>query len=501
MMKKRRFTLLTSLTALLMVCLLAAAFLTLFLTEAGRGRELAAAAVVPQGATIVRVAIALGQTGTTLTVQEGSYSLGDPDRGTEAGTAAAGQSLSISPAGSGLAVSQDGAVVDITGSRFLATPQGEGRTLINCGSRTYRGSFLVENKGGVLNVINVLDVDLYLLGVLPLEMGMSSTPAEALKAQAVVSRTYALRKKSATNSYDLVSGSIDQMYGGYGSEKAYTTAAVEATRGQAIFYDGQLIAAFFSANTGGYTEDAENVWNEALPYAKATPSPYDAYALETAQDSTGYPGYTYQWQVRYTIAELESRIAKWNQDNPSSPINIGGLRQLGGYALAYDPSTRAITNRQNASGRITRLDLIGGANTYSLYRESVRTFLGLRSTLFTITPEGGTAVRNGVGVTVMLGQNIRESKAVAAYGKASEINPGSDSFYIVTAEGVKKINKDESGTVTGYVFDGKGYGHGVGMSQWGAIGMARAGSTYGQILEHYYNQGKNDGRLTVRIVQ
>ncbi len=472
------------------------------LLDIGGSRQLEAAVTVPQGASIVRVAVALNQSSAVLTVREGTYSLGDPDKGIEAGAAGAGQRLSLSPAGSGLSVSQEGNTVNITGSRLLLTPQGEGRTLINHGSRTYRGSFLVENKNGTLNVINILDVDLYLLGVLPMEMGMSTAPPEALKAQAVVSRTYALRKKSANGSYDLVSGTADQLYGGYGNEKSFTTAAVEATKGQAIFYDGKIIEAFFSANAGGYTEDAENVWNEALPYAKAVASPYDAYALEMAQDSTGYPGYTYRWQVRYTIAELESRITKWNQDNPSIPINIGSFRQLKGYALAYDPNTRKITDRSNSSGRITKLDIVGSTNTFSMHRETLRSFLSLRSTLFTITPEGGTTVLNGAGSAVMLGQSIRESRAVAAYGKAAEINPGSNSFYVITAEGVKEMNKDESGTVTAYVFDGKGYGHGVGMSQWGAIGMAQqAGMTYGQIIEHYYNQGKNDGRLVIKTVQ
>ncbi len=490
---KKAFTLLSF--CILMLLLVSA-------LPCGNSGELAAAAVIPQGAAIVRVAVAVGQSSSVLTVREGSYSLGDPDKGTEAGVVSAGQKLSLSPAGSGLSVSQEGNTVNITGSRLLLTPQGEGRTLINCGSRTYRGSFLVENKNGVLNVINILDVDLYLLGVLPMEMGMSTAPAEALKAQAVVSRTYALRKKTAAASYDLVSGTADQLYGGYGNEKSYTTAAVEATKGQAIFYDGQMIEAFFSANAGGYTEDAENVWNEALPYAKAVASPYDAYALETLQDSTGYPGYTYRWQVRYTIAELESRIAKWNQDNPSIPINIGGLRQLKGYSLAYDANTRKITDRQNSSGRITKLELVGSTNTFAMHRETLRSFLSLRSTLFTITPEGGTTVLGGSGAAVMLGQSIRESRAVAAYGKAAEINPGSNSFYVITAEGVKEMKKDEAGTVTAYVFDGKGYGHGVGMSQWGAIGMAQqAGMTYGQIIEHYYNQGKNDGRLVIKTVQ
>jgi stage II sporulation protein D len=352
-----------------------------------------------------------------------------------------------------------------------------------------------------LHIINILDVDHYLLGVLPLEMGLSTVPVEALKAQAVVSRTYALNKKSSSGSYDLVSGVVDQLYGGYGNEKLFTSAAVESTKGLAIHFDGRLISAFFSSNSGGYTEDSENVWNETLLYARSTASPYDAYAMDVSQDSTGYPGNTYAWQVKYTVGEIQSRIEEWNRNNPSSPINVGSLRSITGYSFAHDPDTGKITDKYNASGRITRLDLAGASGSTSLYKESVRSFLGLRSTLFTIAPEGGIAVRNGAGATVMLGQSIRESYAVAAWGQPAQINPGSNSYYIATADGVKEMRKDDTGTVTAYVFDGTGFGHGVGMSQWGAIGMANAGMTYTQIIEHYYNQNKHDGRLAIMPVR
>ena len=473
--------------------------LCILLSSGRPGDRAEGATGIPQGDTIVRVALGIGQSGVTLSVSRGSFTAVDPDRGTEVGAAVAGQKYSISPAGGGVNVSRDGAVLSSGTSRILLKPGDEATDILMYGAAGYRGSFLVENKNGVLNVINVLDVDHYLLGVLPLEMGLSTAPPEALKAQAVVSRTYALHKKSDTGSYDLVAGQYDQMYGGYTSEKAHTTAAVEATRGQALYYDGRLIEAFFSSNSGGYTEDAENVWNEALPYAKAVASPYDAYALEAAQDSAGYPGNTYRWQVRYTIAELQDKITEWNRNNPDSRVNIGSLRSLSAYALAYDPTTRRITDLPNTSGRITRLDLTGTGGTHSLYRDSIRALLGLRSAMFTVTPEGGIAVRNEAGATEMLGMGIREASGLVADGKASEINPGSGSFFVATAEGIVEMNKDSTGTVTAFVLDGQGYGHGVGMSQWGAIGMAAAGMTYGQILEHYYNRDINDGRLVVRM--
>ncbi|MCL1804388.1 MAG: SpoIID/LytB domain-containing protein [Clostridiales bacterium] len=458
-------------------------------------------AAIPQGEVVVRVALGLGQKEAVLTVSQGAYGISDPDSGVEAGRLSPGERITASPSGIGLVISGDGGYPGASGSRILLAPMDAGHGVVTYGARSYRGAIVVENKNGLLNVINILDVDLYLLGVLPMEMGLSTAPAEALKAQAVVSRTYALKKKNPAASYDLVSGSSDQLYGGFGSEKEHTTAAVEATAGQGIYYDGRLIEAFFSSNSGGYTEDAENVWNESLPYAKAVASPYDAFALEAAQDANGYPGNTYSWQVRYTISELQSMIGKWNQDNPSSPINIGSLQSLSAHAFAFDPATRRVTDQANESGRITRLDLAGSGGAYSLYREGVRSFLGLRSAMFTLIPEGGIAVRNGAGAVVMLGQGIAESKGITAGGQAEDINPGGNSFFIATADGVVEMSKNDAGTVTAYVFDGKGYGHGVGLSQWGAIGMAQAGMTYGQIIEYYYNQNKNDGRLAVMAVQ
>lgn len=474
---------------------------SIILISAGYGRGAEGAVIIPQGNSIVRVAVGVGQNEAALTVKQGFYYIGDPDRGVEAGTVTAGQKITASPGGGGLNVFRDGENLGMNGSRVLLLPgETETDTLIY-GVRSYRGGFVIENRNGLLNVINVLDVDQYLLGVLPMEMGLSTAPNEALKAQAVVSRTYALKKKNVAASYDLISGSNDQLYGGYGNEKSHTTAAVEATAGQAIYYDDQLIEAFFSSNSGGFTEDAENVWNESLPYAKAVASPYDAFALEAIQDANGYPAYTYKWQVRYTISELQNMIGKWNQDNPSLAINVGALNSVSGHAYAYDPDTRRITDRQNNSGRITQLDLNGSGGSYSLYRENLRSFLSLRSAMFTIIPEGGVAVRNEAGATVMLGQSIRDSKGIAADGQPADINPGSDSFFVATSDGIVEMNKDDAGTVTAYVFDGRGYGHGVGLSQWGAIGMAEAGMTYGQIIEHYYNQDKNDGRLAVRTVR
>ena len=457
---------------------------------------------VPEGATIVRVALDTGLSSASLTIRQGSYQV--VDLTTQKSTAApAGTKLSYSlVAGVSILGSNPASgTSEVMGSRVLITPLDSGQlNLFTYGSASYRGSVVIQNINGSLYVINVLDVEDYLLGVVPREMGMADNGIEAYKSQAIVCRTYALGKKEGSINFDLYANQNDQSYGGYDSETSYTTAAVEATRGQVLMYDGELIDAYYSASAGGYTEDSENVWGGSLPYAKAVPSPYDSVVLERPQDSSGYPGYTYNWEVRYTLEELEERIAKWNTSNPNSGIQIGSLQSLSGAAVAFDPETRKATTKANASGRITQLTLHGSKGEYTLNRESVRTFLGLRSARFSIIPEGGVGVYNGAGVVTTLEGSIRDAYALIPDGQPMEINSGSDVYYVATTEGVKEISKEEAGTALAYTFKGSGFGHGVGMSQWGAIGMADAGYTCQQILEHYYNGDKNDGRLQIAVI-
>ena len=497
-MSKRR----NKTTAIQTTIRLSAGFLPVFLAVFCLfGASLEGGSLIPGGESTVRVAIQTGQSSVTLTVGHGAFTLTDPVNGQEAASITMGQQTIIKASGNGLQVSANGSDLPFSGSRIWIAPKGTATDISIVGTRSYRGSMLVENRGGALTVVNILDVDQYLLGVLPLEMGLSTVPAEALKAQAVVSRTYALKNRNPDAPYDLVSGVSDQMYGGFGVERDYTSAAVEATRGQVIYYDGALIEAFFSANSGGYTEDSENVWNEALAYARAVPSPHDAAATRWLQDNNGYPGNTFQWQLRYTIQDLQTRIDTWNKNNPDHRIQIGSLRSMNAYAYAYDTGNRTMSTSPNASGRVTELVLSGSSGKHTMTKESTRSFLGLRSSRYSLTPEGGVAAFDGTGRIAMLQQGIRESYGIVADGQGAQINRNSNSFFVLTADGVQEMDKDEAGTVQAYVIDGNGYGHGVGMSQWGAIGMASEGMEYRQIIEHYYNQGKGDGRLRIQAIQ
>ena len=138
--------------------------------------------------------------------------------------------------------------------------------------RPYRGSFTVFRSGSGVTVVNRTTLEEYLFGVVPLELPPDLFPEiEALKAQALAARTYALTPRDAytRRGYDLCSGPACQVYGGVAAERPLSTAAVRETAGEAIFHDGRLIDALYTAACGGYTENAENVFSNPTPYLVA----------------------------------------------------------------------------------------------------------------------------------------------------------------------------------------------------------------------------------------
>lgn len=139
--------------------------------------------------------------------------------------------------------------------------------------RWYRGVFLVKNLNDKLVLINSLPIEEYLLGVVPSEMP-SSWSQEALKAQAIVARSYAIanRGKYASLGYDLKDTTEDQAYGGATSEKSTTNRAVIDTENIVITQDKKIIPAYYHASAGGHTLNSSDVWSKDLPFIKSVPS-------------------------------------------------------------------------------------------------------------------------------------------------------------------------------------------------------------------------------------
>ncbi|MFA7658745.1 MAG: SpoIID/LytB domain-containing protein [Candidatus Gastranaerophilaceae bacterium] len=149
------------------------------------------------------------------------------------------------------------------------TPNG----FISTKGKWYRGSFIVYNRNGVLTIVNHVDIEDYIRGVVPSEMP-SGWCHEAHKAQAIAARSYALANmgKRASCGYDLKDTPEDQAYGGASAESSGTNKAVEDTKGIVLIYGLKIIPAYYSASAGGQTSSAADVWTKNLPYLKSVPS-------------------------------------------------------------------------------------------------------------------------------------------------------------------------------------------------------------------------------------
>lgn len=174
-----------------------------------------------------------------------------------------GEALVIRPVG--------GSPIRFSGEAALTVePPGVG--FVEWEGKPYRGSLEIFRSGDGVTVVNRTGLEEYLFGVVPRELPPDLFPeVEALKAQALAARTYALTPRDAylRRGYDLCSGPACQVYGGVAAEHSLSTAAVTETAGEALFYDGRLIDALYTAACGGYTENAENVFSNPTPYLVA----------------------------------------------------------------------------------------------------------------------------------------------------------------------------------------------------------------------------------------
>jgi stage II sporulation protein D len=192
---------------------------------------------------------------------------------------AAGAGYRLAPEGAGLAISDAGGATVTRFPGAVRLEPAEGRGSIALDGTVYRGRVRVLPHGGALDAVNLVGLEDYLLGVVPREMPPSwadDAPA-AVRAQAVAARTYALATRSSGGEHDLYDDQRSQVYGGRTAEDPRTSAAVRATRGQVVTFDGAPIVAFFSSSSGGRTEAGGNVFPGVgdAPYLRSVPDPFD----------------------------------------------------------------------------------------------------------------------------------------------------------------------------------------------------------------------------------
>ncbi len=338
------------------------------------------------------------------------------------------------------------------GDQFLVSRDVDGG-LLNVDGKRFRGNIeFKRHNGGNITVVNSLPFQHYLYGVVPKEVD-PDWHIEVLKAQAVAARNFAAVNLNKHDDYgfDVCSGTDCQVYGGFDSEKQSTNMAVDETAGQMIYYDGKPITAFYHASSGGYTENSENVWSISLPYIKAVD---DSFDVGSPHDS---------WQKVYTSQQISSILAQHN-------IDIGSVHDI--RVDSYTPAGRSLS-----------LTISGSRGSTVLEKERSRAVFGyndLKSTLFTVKTDADLFVLGGVGQPVQK-VGAAQASAVASNGvKSLEESPAT----------LTVNNGRQSATVSKYptrfIFDGRGWGHGLGMSQWGAKGMAEAGYSYVDILQYYY---------------
>lgn len=355
--------------------------------------------------------------------------------------------LKTTPGAASRLRAQRGADVVYSDGPMVLTAANDG--LVRIGSRLYRGRAEVgANSSAALAGINELPLEEYLYGVVPRELSPVIWPElEALKAQAVAARTYAVRGlgKRRADGYDLFATITDQVYGGYQDEHPVSNRAVDETAGVVATYNGQLIEALFYSTSGGHTASNEESFNSApVPYLrgvpdaqrgnslnngnfrelKNSPNPKSLRAASNGDFESDWSNY-HRWTFTWTADELRQMLS-----------SVRGADV--GQVLAVNALERGMSGRIIVMEFVTEL---GGTFT--------ATKGAIRSTLRSINANGGYV-------------NLPSTLFVMEPTTASD------------------------GTITSWTVWGGGFGHGVGLSQTGAVGQAEKGRSYSDIMLHYY---------------
>jgi stage II sporulation protein D len=282
---------------------------------------------------------------------------------------------------------------------FIKTNQPDA-VIIN--GRTFRGDIkLIKNSDMTLSVINYIELEDYIKGISVREIS-HYWPPEALKAEVIVFRTFALYKmqENAAKEYDLTSDIYSQVYSGRAAERYRINKAVDQTKDKVLMYRGKIFPAFYHATCAGHTEDASLLWNIDL-------APLKGVACNFCKDSPHF-----KWHDVLTKEEIKDKlVASGYKINRIKAIQILG---------------------RDESGRIRDLSIIGENKNINITAKDFRELIGPNT--------------------------------------------------------IKSTNFQANTAGDDVVFEGLGWGHGVGLCQWGAYFMAKQGYKYDEILRYYYPQ-------------
>ncbi|MEX2109852.1 MAG: SpoIID/LytB domain-containing protein [Gemmatimonadaceae bacterium] len=304
----------------------------------------------------------------------------------------------------------------------IRPPAGE--QFVTWNGKRYRGELVISATDSGFLVVNVLPMDSYLRGVVGPEIG-ARTAGEfaAVQVQAVAARTYAYTRLTSTRAFDMYATVQDQVYGGADAEKPQADSALLTTRDVVIAFAGQPINAYYSSTCGGSTAGVTEVWNDR---------PDEPYLRPVSDRIPGTDKYycdpsprfswTQTWDGPALRAVMEKYLANYTNAPKTGLGRITGITEQG----------------RTASDRVAALLIGTESGTYTLRRNDIRFVL-----------------RNPQGA-------------------------------IMNSTYFRHVTTTNGGEVTGLTVTGRGFGHGIGMCQWGVIGRARAGQNYRTILQTYY---------------
>ena len=377
---------------------------------------------------MIRVRLtALGSHGSIGLMTTGAYTV----NGT---TIPAGSSVTATLSGSAVVVRSGGKTLATAPSVTLSRTSGG----LTCGvrftspamSNPYYGDLTFIASGGMVMPVLKTYIETYLYGVVPYEM-YNSWHIEALKAQAVAARTYALRARKTSGNYDLTDSASSQVFRGYNA--AYTNAinAVNLTQGQVLLYDGTLAQCYYTDSNGGQTESTKNAWSASIPYLNMHDDPYDL-AAASATVKRG--------SIAKDGASLTSGVRSLISSAAASQLSAAGM------------SGASITSVNSAALHSPR------------YPEPSRTYTKLRLNV-TFTKNGSS---RAFDVDVATYGGLESTMGLS-------INSGNNEIVSV------------SETSTAFMLEFRRWGHGIGLSQQGAQQMASAnGKSSADILSFYY---------------
>lgn len=367
----------------------------------------------------------------------------------------------------GKLILKDGNAVYTLGKKFtFKQHKGEDSDVLSVlnstyGWTNYKGDMIVSLEGEYIRLTNHVYLETYLYGVLPYEMS-NLWPLEALKAQAVAARTYAVRYKKPALDYDVVDTQSSQVYRGYDATKGNCIKAVDETAKMVLKYNGDFVSTFYSSSNGGWIEAGYEVFSGISKDYKPLTAKEDPYDPKSEWSFT-----IYKTQIDMTGKDLTDPASWWDSVTE---------RDITRYKDFIEKLKNELKSKNGASDvKIVSIDEIRfeGETEGKRKREAY-----IKLSFYMKRGDNGYLMDDQGNINLYT-EEIKISTKDMRFAVGTTIMR---SLYIT---GLELRNAEVPGQEE-YVVSGLGFGHGVGMSQWGAKAMAEQNKTYREILNFYY---------------